>query len=111
LCCKPIGFNNFEQKKERIHMKKIIALLLSGMMTLSMTACGSKPAEFQSAPTKSETPEASSEAAPADKEITVAGVVFQEDQFMKLMQMGYEEAAKNLGVKCLVSNTNNEQAK
>lgn len=93
-------------------MKKIIALLLAGTMTLSMSACGAKPAASEAAPAESESAEAASaEAAPAEKEITVAGVVFQEDQFMKLMQKGYEEAAKNLGVKCMVSNTNNDQAK
>lgn len=45
------------------------------------------------------------------KDIKVAGVVFQEDQFMMLMQMGYQAAADHYGVTCMLSNTNNDQAK
>jgi simple sugar transport system substrate-binding protein/ribose transport system substrate-binding protein len=44
-------------------------------------------------------------------QIRVAGVVFQEDQFMKLLQKGFEDAAKAAGAECLLANTNNDQAK
>lgn len=50
----------------------------------------------------------------AKKDITkmkVAGVVFQEDQFMKTMTQGYQDAAKAAGVVCLTANTSNDQAK
>jgi simple sugar transport system substrate-binding protein/ribose transport system substrate-binding protein len=52
-------------------------------------------------------------AAPAmeAKDITIAGVVFQDDQFMNSMVQGYKDAAAKLGVKVLTANTDNDQAK
>ena len=44
-------------------------------------------------------------------EKVVAGVVFQEDQFMKLVTMGYEQAAKDAGVKVMLANTNGDIAR
>lgn len=46
---------------------------------------------------------------PAD--LKVAGVVFQEDQFMRLVQIGYETAAKDYGVQFNSANTNNDSTK
>jgi simple sugar transport system substrate-binding protein/ribose transport system substrate-binding protein len=43
--------------------------------------------------------------------MTVAGVVFQDDQFMKSMVQGYEDAGAKYGIKILTANTNNDQAK
>lgn len=54
---------------------------------------------------------AAKEAKKDPKDIKVAGVVFQEDQFMMLIQMGYQAAADHYGVTCMLSNTNNDQAK
>jgi simple sugar transport system substrate-binding protein/ribose transport system substrate-binding protein len=48
--------------------------------------------------------------APA-KELTIAGVVFQDDQFMKTMVKGYQDAGAKYGIKVLTANTNNDQAK
>jgi len=42
---------------------------------------------------------------------TVAGVVFQEDQFMRLLSIGYEDAAREEGIRLLLGNTNNDQAR
>ncbi len=42
---------------------------------------------------------------------TIAGVVFQEDQFMKMLSDGYAAAAKDLGYEILLANTNNDQSK
>lgn len=42
---------------------------------------------------------------------TIAGVVFQEDQFMKMLANGYAAAAKDLGYEILQANTNNDQSK
>jgi simple sugar transport system substrate-binding protein/ribose transport system substrate-binding protein len=42
---------------------------------------------------------------------TVAGVVFQEDQFMKLLSLGYQDAAKEAGFTVLLGNTGNDQAR
>ena len=44
-------------------------------------------------------------------QIKVAGVVFQEDQFMKLVQLGYAQAAKDLGAEVNLANTNGDTAK
>jgi simple sugar transport system substrate-binding protein/ribose transport system substrate-binding protein len=42
---------------------------------------------------------------------TVAGVVFQEDQFMRLHSMGFADAAAEAGFRFLGANTNNDQAR
>ena len=47
----------------------------------------------------------------AEDEIVVAGIVFQDDQFMNMLTKGYEDAAAEEGVKILTDNTNNDQAK
>lgn len=41
----------------------------------------------------------------------VAGVVFQEDQFMRLLQMGYRDAAEKAGFEFFPGNTNGDAAK
>lgn len=42
---------------------------------------------------------------------TIAGVVFQEDQFMKMLADGYAAAARIWASEILQSNTNNDQSK
>ena len=42
---------------------------------------------------------------------TMAGVVFQDDQFMNSMVKGFTDAAAKYGVKILTANTNNDQSK
>lgn len=95
-------------------MKKKLLCMLVVVLSLFMVACGSK----SDSKTDSKGDEGSkndsgnvSKDDSKDKEITVAGIVFQEDQFMKLLQMGYQAAGKEYGAKVLVSNTNNDQAK
>jgi simple sugar transport system substrate-binding protein/ribose transport system substrate-binding protein len=44
-------------------------------------------------------------------EKTVAGIVFQEDQFMRLLSLGYADAAKEAGFRILQANTGNDQAR
>ncbi|QEN08363.1 sugar ABC transporter substrate-binding protein [Oceanispirochaeta crateris] len=46
-----------------------------------------------------------------EKKIVVGGIVFQEDQFMRLLSIGYQDAAKDAGVKILTGNTANDQTK
>jgi len=46
-----------------------------------------------------------------EKELTVAGIVFQDDQFMKSMVEGYKAAGEKYGITVLTANTNNDQAK
>ena len=54
-------------------------------------------------------PAAQAALSPAD--ITIAGVVFQDDQFMNTLTKGYTDAGAKYGVKVVTANTNNDQAK
>jgi len=45
------------------------------------------------------------------KSKVIAGVVFQEDQFMKTLSKGYSDAAKNRGYEIQLANTTNDQSK
>ena len=45
------------------------------------------------------------------KDIKLAGIVFQDDQFMNTMIKGYKAAAEKYGVSIVTANTNNDQAK
>ena len=48
----------------------------------------------------------------AAADIVVAGVVFQDDQFMKSMVQGFQDAGKELGVKeVIIGNSSNDQVK
>lgn len=104
-------------------MKRLIALLLALVMVAALAACGGQDETPTDAPadndtpadtTPDETPEAPADVggdAPADEDITVAGIVFQDDQFMNMLTKGYVDAANDAGVKILTDNTNNDQAK
>ena len=94
-------------------MKKFIALLLALVMVMGLVACGAKeeaaaPAAKEEAAAPAATEAAKEEAA---EEIVVAGIVFQDDQFMNMLTKGYVDAANDAGVKILTDNTNNDQAK
>ena len=71
-------------------MKKLVSLILAAMMLLCATA------------------------ALADEDITIAGIVFKDEYTMKMVQQGYEDAAKDYGVNILIGNSMgdiaNEQA-
>lgn len=105
-------------------MKKIVALLLALCMVTALVACsgasGNKGADTTAETTTAaaeETTAAEGEtqsdatAGKAAADITVAGIVFQDDQFMNMLTKGYQDAAADAGVKCLTDNTNNDQAK
>ena len=47
----------------------------------------------------------------ADKKFTIAGIVFQEDQFMKTTLLGMKSVAEKEGVNLLTSNTSNQISK
>lgn len=111
--------------------RKVLAGMLTVIAAMFMAGCGNgstettKNAESSAteaattqAPEKTEAAAETSEAATETagtgkdaKDIKVAGVVFQEDQFMMLMQKGYEAAAAEYGVQLMTANTNNDQAK
>ena len=90
-------------------MKKTIALLLAVMMLLGvLSACAGKtadqPAQTETPAQTTETPaaDASTEAPAADataEKGKIAGVVFLEDQFMKLLQLGYKDTAEAAGIR------------
>ena len=71
----------------------VSVLVLLGML---LTACGAPAAQ---------------PAAGDQKEFTIAGVVFQDDQFMKSMVQGYTDAGAKYGIKVMTANTNNDQSK
>ncbi|MCG2790421.1 MAG: substrate-binding domain-containing protein, partial [Actinomycetia bacterium] len=79
----------------------ITILVLSISMLAVFSLAGCKKTEVAETTAAAEKP----------AELVVAGVVFQEDQFMKLLEAGYIDAAKNAGVKYLTGNTANDQSK
>jgi len=110
-------------------MKKVLLVVLACMMVMALAACNnaetgsgesasaSEPSESASqAPAESAT-EAPSESAsesveaPAEGGKKVAGVVFFEDQFMKMLQSGFKDAAEAAGYEFYPGNTNNDAAK
>ena len=75
-----------------MYSRRIFAVMsLMVVFAMLMTACGAAKA-----PTT------------GSKELTVAGVVFQDDQFMKSMTQGFEDAGTKYGIKVVTANTNNE---
>lgn len=108
-------------------MKKLLSLGLSLAMAAVLFGCGGSPAPAPTeAPAATDAPATDATEAPAATEaaveqteapaapaegLKVAGVVFQEDQFMKLLQMGYADAAKAAGAEFLPGNTNNDVGK
>lgn len=69
-------------------------MLLMGAMALGTVGCT-----------------AFAEEAKKPEDIKVAGIVFQDDQFMNMLTQGYVAAADELGVEILTDNTNNDSAK
>lgn len=86
-----------------IRLKSVLAVGLVALMAFTFGACGSTAAGAGS----------SNDGTQAVKsgDITVAGVVYLEDQFMKLLTSGYKDAAEASGAKFLSGNVNNDQAK
>lgn len=99
-------------------MKKLIALFLAATMAFAMVACsGGNAPDANEQTTEATTQETTEGTTAADNEQAasgskgkVAGVVFQEDQFMQFMQMGYQDAAEEAGYEFYPANTNNDAA-
>ena len=88
----------------------VISILV--LISMLLTACATPtaaPAPTQPAAPQATTAPATTTGLTADK-ITIAGVVFQDDQFMNTLTKGYTDAAAKYGVKVLTANTNNDQA-
>lgn len=95
-------------------MKKIVLIVVSLLLVSAMVFGCAPAAQTTTEAPAAEATEAAAEAteAPAaDDEIVVAGIVFQDDQFMNMLTKGYQDAAAEAGVKCLTDNTQNDQAK
>ena len=95
-------------------MFSIISLVV--VLGMILTACGKTAAPTTAAPAlpagEHQTAPVAPSAPLAAKDIVVAGVVFQDDQFMKSMVQGFEDAGEALGVKqVIVGNSSNDQAK
>lgn len=87
-------------------MKKLLVIVLVIALAVAFVGCGPKdqaPAGDDSAP--------ADDSAATDEIVKVAGVVFQEDQFMKLLQLGYKDAAEAAGLEFTPGNTNSDAAK
>ncbi|MFM8321717.1 MAG: substrate-binding domain-containing protein [Chloroflexota bacterium] len=82
---------------------KFISILV--LVAMALSACA------QQAPAPAEPPAAQEPQAPAKGETVIAGVVFQDDQFMNSMVQGFTDAGAKYGVKVVTANTNNDQAK
>jgi simple sugar transport system substrate-binding protein/ribose transport system substrate-binding protein len=85
-----------------INKKLMITVLLIMMAFTVACSNGNSNNEASDQPTETET---------SSNDLVIAGVVFQEDQFMKLLSLGYQDAAKAAGVKILTGNTGGDQAK
>ena len=90
--------------------KKLLALALAMSMTVGLAACSSggtdTPSGESTAPVGTETP-----AAGGEGNKLIAGIVFQEDQFFKLLSAGYQAAADEYGYEIQMTNTNNDQTR
>ena len=102
-------------------MKKILACALALCMALALVACsgGNNTAnnggETTEAPanngeTTNNTAEGG-ETTETEGNKLIAGIVFQEDQFFKLLSAGYQAAADDLGYEIQMTNTNNDQTR
>ena len=78
-------------------MKRIISLTLAVIMVSSLMACGKQTGNSGGQDSSSKK--------------VIAGIVFQEDQFMKLLSAGYAAAASEFGYEIKQANTNNDQSK
>lgn len=79
-------------------MKKMLAILMALAMVLTMVACGNQNADSGAPKNNEDGFDYSS--------LTIAGIVFQNDEFCRILQQGYEAAAKDYGVNLLMGNSN-----
>lgn len=97
--------------------KSILATLLSAAMVASVFAgCGTEAGSTSGNSSVSESSSgasasASDENTKEDKKLVVAGIVPQEHQFMSLMTKGYQAAADDYGVECMLANCNSDGTK
>lgn len=93
---------------------QILSLLV--VMALLMAACtvapaAPAPAASEGEAAATEAPAAEAPAADAGAKQVIAGVVFQSDTFMQLVQAGMQAAADEAGAELILGNTENDLAK
>ncbi len=92
-----------------MHARKLLPFLsILVIVATLLSACGqaATPTTVPNvAPTTAVQPDTS------NKEVTIAGVVFQDDQFMNSMVKGFTDAGAKYGIKVVTANTNNDQSK
>jgi ABC-type sugar transport system substrate-binding protein len=71
-------------------MKRLLSLILVLVLTVSMLVIMEQPGKA------------------AEKKLVFGGIVFQEDQFMRTVQLGMKAKAKENGVEMLVANSDNK---
>lgn len=91
--------------------KKIFSVLLSAALVGTMLMGCSGGAKDSSADNAAKAEDGTKDEKADGKDIKVAGVVYLEDQFMKLMLGGFQAAADEAGVKYVSGNCSNDQAK
>jgi len=111
-------------------MKKFVSLAVVLLLAVALiTACGGSAADADPVPApdtasadesapppavEDDTPQVDENEPPQaddDSPLRVAGVVFQEDQFMRLVSLGYQRAAEDFGVEVNLVNTNGDTAR
>lgn len=99
-------------------LNKVLALVLAMIMALSLAACSggnnstNNTANAGTNNTANNTADNSGDTESTDSgKKLIAGVVFQEDQFFKLLSAGYQAAADEMGYEIQLTNTNNDQSK
>jgi len=93
--------------KEKIEMKKFLALLLTGVMVLSLAACGGKKEEAPA-----ETPAETPVEAPAEGGGTIGVCIYKfDDAFMTTYRNALQEILEGKGYTVTVVDGNNDQAK
>ncbi|MBI9046485.1 MAG: substrate-binding domain-containing protein [Anaerolineaceae bacterium] len=93
-------------------MSKRILVLVILVLAIVVSLCACQPAEETAAPV-AETVDESEEAVEEIEEdgLLIAGVVFQSDTFMQLVQSGIQAAADDSGAELIMGNTENDLAK
>jgi len=101
-------------------MKKLLVIVLVIALAFAFVGCAGetqtpaateKPAEQPAQQPAEQPPQQPAEQPAQEGPIKVAGVVFQEDQFMKLLQLGYKHTAEAAGFEFTPGNTNSDAAK
>ena len=91
--------------------RKLIYLALSmAIVATAFVGCGSDSETGEEETGSAETGGEDADSA-GEEEITIAGVVFQDDEFMTMLTNGMVDAAEEEGVKINTANTNSDQSK